>query len=222
MQDFVPNGTGNSRYLKSISDFLAQYPTYEDMVAALVAGTLPVDFNGVNSAGYTQLGTALSKANLLTDATAADIAALEGTTPTTPNEALDALAAAVSPRTRTQIGSYVGTGTYGSSSPNSLTFSFRPKILLLLGASGLHYSYITNYSNASVSVVGASLHYAIGSLMSLTSSYADGLFVAGGRTYAKFVDSTNTLSWYSTEDSSTSYNLQYNMNNTQYYWVAIG
>lgn len=71
MQDFVPNGTGNSRYLKSVENFKMLYPTYDDFVAALVDGTLPVDFNGINMSGIAQIGTALNKATLLTDATAA-------------------------------------------------------------------------------------------------------------------------------------------------------
>ena len=33
-------------------------------------------------------------------------------------------------RARIEVGSYVGTGTYGSSNPNSLTFGFEPKIIL--------------------------------------------------------------------------------------------
>lgn len=70
MQDGIINGTGNSRYLKSISNFLAQYPTYQDFVAALVAGTLPIDLNGINETGWDQLGTALNKENLLSDETA--------------------------------------------------------------------------------------------------------------------------------------------------------
>lgn len=70
MKDFIPKGTGNSRYLKSVSDFMTRYPTYADFCSALVAGTLPIDLNGVNSGGYTQLGTALNKANLLSDTTA--------------------------------------------------------------------------------------------------------------------------------------------------------
>ena len=70
MQDGIIKGTGNSRYLKSISNFLTQYPTYQDFVAALVAGTLPIDLNGVNETGWDQLGTALNKANLLSDETA--------------------------------------------------------------------------------------------------------------------------------------------------------
>lgn len=71
MQDFSSRGTGNSRYLKSVSNFLTQYPTYESFAQALVNGTLPVDFNGINSSGVNQRGTPLNKANLLTDATAA-------------------------------------------------------------------------------------------------------------------------------------------------------
>lgn len=89
MQDFVSKGTGNSRFLKSVSTFLADYPTYEDFAAALVAGTLPVDFNGVNDSGIDQLGTPYNKASVLTDATATKIGL---TSSATPNAAFDALA----------------------------------------------------------------------------------------------------------------------------------
>jgi hypothetical protein len=89
MQDAITRGEGNSRYLKSVSDFLTKYPTYEAFVDALVAGTLPVDFNGVNPEGWAQLGTALGKANLLTDATAALV---DLGPEATPNEMFAALA----------------------------------------------------------------------------------------------------------------------------------
>lgn len=71
MKDAIALKTGNSRYLKSVSGFMSLYPTYESFVAALVAGTLPIDLNGINPDGWSQLGTALDKAHLLTDATAA-------------------------------------------------------------------------------------------------------------------------------------------------------
>lgn len=90
MKDTVLLGSGNSRYLKSVANFLSLYPTYNDLVAALVAGTLPVDFNGVNAAGCAQVGTSLSKANLLTDATASALG-LSGNDPTI-NDALAAIA----------------------------------------------------------------------------------------------------------------------------------
>lgn len=89
MQDSIMMETGNSRYLKSVSGFLSLYPTYEAFAAALVAGTLPVDLNGINADGWAQLGTELNKANLLTDATAA----LSDLGPeATPNEMFAALA----------------------------------------------------------------------------------------------------------------------------------
>lgn len=73
MTDGVIAGTGNSRYLKSVSNFLTLYPTYADFVAALVAGTLPFDLNGINAANWTQVGTPLSKVNLLSDATETEL-----------------------------------------------------------------------------------------------------------------------------------------------------
>ena len=70
MKDSVILGTGNSRYLKSVENFKTLYPTYDDFVAALVAGTLPVDFNGINTAGFQQVGDGIGKNTLLKDATA--------------------------------------------------------------------------------------------------------------------------------------------------------
>lgn len=89
MQDAIALGTGNSRYLKSVSGFMSLYPTYESFVTALVAGTLPIDLNGFNPDGWAQQGMPLDKANLLTDATAA----LAGLGPeATPNDVFATLA----------------------------------------------------------------------------------------------------------------------------------
>lgn len=71
MRDGIIKATGNSWNLKSVPDFLTLYPTYEAFVQALTDGTLPVDLNGMNPAGWSQMGTMLNKANLLKDATAA-------------------------------------------------------------------------------------------------------------------------------------------------------
>lgn len=89
MKDAIALGTGNSRYLKSVSGFMSLYPTYESFVAALVAGTLPIDLNGINPDGWSQLGTDLDKAHLLTDATAA---LMDLGTEATVNDALATLA----------------------------------------------------------------------------------------------------------------------------------
>ena len=71
-------------------------------------------------------GTALNKANLLTDATAALIAALTGTTPTTPNEALAGLANGA---LAFEAGTYSGT----NATSKSLTFSKAPELVYVYG-----------------------------------------------------------------------------------------
>lgn len=85
MTDGVIKSTGNSRYLKSVANFMTLFPTYEDFAAALVAGNLPIDLNGINPDGWNQQATPLNKANLLADTTGAMLGL--GST-ATPNQAL--------------------------------------------------------------------------------------------------------------------------------------
>lgn len=88
MTDMVILGNGNSRTLKSVATFLADYPTYEDFVAALVAGTLPIDLGGIEPAGISTPGTPYNKASVLTDTTAAKFGLGASATP---NDAFSAL-----------------------------------------------------------------------------------------------------------------------------------
>lgn len=83
MQDGIIKGTGNSRYIKSA---IAEATTWEQFRAALIAGTLPIDLAGINAAGWQQIGMALSKGSLLSDATAAKLEGVE-----TPDAALSLL-----------------------------------------------------------------------------------------------------------------------------------
>lgn len=76
MKDMITNGTGNSRYLKTS---LASGTTWESALAMLREGTFPIDLNGLNNGGITQLGSAYSKANVLPD----DVCALLGLDSTT-------------------------------------------------------------------------------------------------------------------------------------------
>lgn len=68
MKDFIAAGTGNSRYLKSA---LPDGTTWEQALEMLKSGTFPIDLNGINPAGVTQIGTPLNKATLLSDESAA-------------------------------------------------------------------------------------------------------------------------------------------------------
>lgn len=85
MIDSVLRGTGNSRFLKSA---VPAGTSWADALAMLQAGTFPIDFNGINTEGFQQVGTPLNKANLLKDATAAQIGLPPSTTPDGMFEAL--------------------------------------------------------------------------------------------------------------------------------------
>nr|DAG13180.1 MAG TPA: hypothetical protein [Caudoviricetes sp.] len=57
----------------------------------MVAGIFPVDFNGINKDGWTQLGTLLNKANLLSDTVISTLGLSTGVN-STPNDAFNVLA----------------------------------------------------------------------------------------------------------------------------------
>lgn len=114
MTDGIIKGTGNSRYLKSVANALALYPTHESLMEALAAGTLPIDLNGINPAGWNIMGDKLDKATLLTDALCT---ALGLATTATPTQAMEKLRQLVNTaqstadgRARVSFGSYVGNG----------------------------------------------------------------------------------------------------------------
>lgn len=103
MKDFIPKGTGNSRFLKSVADFMARYPTYADFAAALIAGTLPVDFNGINAAGVAEMGTPLNRQTMLSPEVQALLGLPDDATPS------DALLATVD---KTEIARITTSGTW--------------------------------------------------------------------------------------------------------------
>lgn len=122
MRDSIIKNTGNSRYLKSA---ISAATTWEQFRAALIAGTLPIDLNGINTAGWQQVGDALNKANLLPDTVATLLELTQGNPQV--KDALEALAH----RAKIATGSYTGTGTYGASNPCSLTFPFSPELVIV-------------------------------------------------------------------------------------------
>ncbi len=171
MTDGVIKGTGNSRYLKTVSTAPTTYPTYESFIQALAAGTLSIDLNGINSTGWTTQGTKLNKANLLTDATAALAGLTSSATPNTMFAKLanliTSLDTEVNARATIETGSYVGTVSPSDhSDPNytalrtkTLNFSGVPKFVLLfknsLKQNDHGYVYIFTPSNIEVFVGGA-------------------------------------------------------------------
>lgn len=93
---------------------------------------------------------------------------------------------------RVESGSYVGTGTYGSGNPNSLTFGFVPKtVIVKTEATAAYFLYALAGSQSARSGVSSSA--------------------------ATLTWSGNTLQWYSSSAIS-----QMNTSGTTYYYVAIG
>lgn len=91
MKDLIIKETGNSRSLKSSIGAIS----WEEARGLLQSGTFPIDLLGLNPDGVQQTGTALNKANLLSDTTKT---ALELTqSDPTVNDALYALSQKGSP-----------------------------------------------------------------------------------------------------------------------------
>ena len=105
-----------------------------------------------------------------------------------------------------ETGSYVGTGTYGQANPNTLTFGFAPKFLILAGL----FEYPTRSDYRMFAFLGP-----YGGFASSAYRYWDD---SSGSLNSVFAEvSGNTISWY--KDSAV-----YQMNDTKstYFYVAIG
>ena len=70
MKDNILKGTGNSRYLKTS---LTAGTTWNEALIALRNGNFPIDFNGINSDGFIQIGTPLDKESFMPDELAARV-----------------------------------------------------------------------------------------------------------------------------------------------------
>lgn len=104
-----------------------------------------------------------------------------------------------------ETGSYIGTGTYSSSNPNSLTFGFEPKLVFISG----------NHKPAYIG--GLFMCFDLTNDYAVTNGYGYKYFgSANSRNYAKKVG--NTLFWYNEEN----YSVQLNDPNYTYNYIAIG
>lgn len=128
-----------------------------------------------------------------------------------------------SPPIQVAYGKYTGTGTWGESSPNKLTFSFAPKVVFMVqyfnSASGV-YGPIYSSQKASNAVMVAD---------TLTESFqsGNGFYELGyindeaRYSYGKKSKDGKTFYWYFSYDKDRS-SSQLNNSGYVYYWVAIG
>lgn len=97
-------------------------------------------------------------------------------------------------------GSYTGTGTYGASNPNSLTFDFVPTFLVIYG----------QYSRGGVLVDSQVLPF--------SASASRGQFPYG----VTVPEWGNKISWYSTDSATNVVGSQGNTSGAEYKYIAIG
>lgn len=113
--------------------------------------------------------------------------------------------------TKIQFGQYVGTGTYGSSNPNSITFKFP------IDAFQIFYS--SDTSGGIDGLTGRLVSNMIpGSILPTSYTINQNVwFDVSSNVWMKISSDGKTISWFS--DGAA--NLQYNGTNVKYYWIGI-
>ena len=109
-------------------------------------------------------------------------------------------------KTRIATGSYTGTGTYGSSNPNSLTFDFEPKVVFMTGRDP------SAYVETQPKVTGGIVYWGV-----TTTMYANGTDDSAKSTITY---SGNTMRWYCA--SGYGGYCQLNESGRVYHYIAIG
>ena len=115
------------------------------------------------------------------------------------------------PAVKMETGSYVGTGTYGSSNPNTLTFSFAPKLVVISGTA-------TNQFTDSLALISGNTKTGAMGYNNLSSG--SGVFAGGIRVSWD----ENSVSWYVDDISNSNFSehIQKNLEGQEYYYVALG
>ena len=190
-------------------------PTYPGRVTLTPVSGQANTYDLVRADEPTEAGTALNKANLLTDAVASAIQTIAGaaSAPDTPNAALNLLAQAVGNSAKVAFGTYTGTGTYGSSNPTSLTFDFEPKFLWVTCGDALTGNYL---GNSSQQVQPKSQMMVLRNISTATLNVMN----AGTTATINITWNGNTVSWYSTY--SDVYQLNKGSGYNTYTYFAIG
>ena len=194
---------------KSAYDYAKEggYPGTENEFKQLMAGPIPITHGGTDANDANQARKNLGAAAVL-EMTQSEYDALPAIDPTTFYALTDVEASGV----KIETGSYVGTGTYGKSNPNNLTFGFAPKILIVTTKKTL---YISNNTIEPILVEFLTTEY---------ESQAVGAYNASGTVYMKKSSDGKIVSWYATDKgyASSIEGLQNNASNTTYRYIAIG
>lgn len=132
--------------------------------------------------------------------------------------------AALTGNAKIASGTYTGTGTYGADNPNSLTFSFEPKIVIMLGylnSNGawnpmLGYIPISSNNYEVITVMTAS---ALSTAYSHYTGFLRGnMYSTTGTSWGKKSEDGKTFYWYDSGGAAG----QCNSEGYTYFYLAIG
>ena len=124
------------------------------------------------------------------------------------NENTAAMEAVLAGLPKIQSGSYVGTGTVGEGSPNSLTFDFVPKLVVFDLGAGYHAAFPYVWGGGTLPVAFINPH-ATGQTAIL---YDNNVVSVEG----------STMTWYAEGFSAGGQEVQLNAMGKTYRWVAVG
>lgn len=213
MQDTIIKGTGNSRSLKIPAGSVTVYQSVTELVQAMESGNFPIDIGPLNLAGLQQKGTDLTKANLLTDALCTALGLATTATPTQAMEKILAMAASAQSTANEKCalasGYYTGTGMYGVNNPNSLSFSFAPKVVAIVA--------FTRLESPPFRFLGGTYQWIIHT-GTLTTSFMENRGL-GSKSFGRKSDDGKTVYWYNATSPDNQFNEAYN---TQYHYFALG
>ena len=108
------------------------------------------------------------------------------------------------PTVKIETGSYTGTGTYGASNPNTLTFSFEPKIVFITYAGSSFVPGTDYFADSAIYLIGSSFSR-----------------VAVSGTVLNWSIDDVVLNWYTSGSAATARS-QLNQNGYMYNYVALG
>jgi len=118
----------------------------------------------------------------------------------------DIIEAALSERGRIATGTYVGTGTYGADNAITLTFDFKPMLVIVAHENGWK-------TTGNVVERGCIMFRPLSVALKIAAGYT---------THVTWDD--NAVSWYATSASESAYRDSEHLNNDgdTYYYIAIG
>lgn len=120
-------------------------------------------------------------------------------------------------KARVQVVSYVGTGTYGSSNPNSLTFDFAPKVVMFLYKQNFIDGYYSRFMHEATSYFTSDRENVISNTLSTEYKQKEGFGYVSTAQHGKISEDKRTIYWYNNNQDN-----QANSQGYTYYYLGIG